>query len=321
MNAAGLAAAAKAAARELGFEACGITDLAASDAAAALARWLDQGFNGEMRYMERQAAVRREPARAWPEARSALVVLHNYHQVHAEPAPGRGRIARYALGDDYHAVIGDKLEQLAAGLLAAAGSGRFRVYVDAGPLPERDLARRAGLGWIGKNTMLIRPGLGSFTFIGVLLTDLALAPDRPFDADRCGTCRRCLDACPTDAFPEPRVLDATRCISYLTIEARGPTPPPLRPLVGDWLFGCDVCQDVCPWNVRFAAETRESRYLARPASDWPTLTEIVAMTERAFDDAFGETALERAGRAGLARNAAIVLENTRGGSATACPAA
>jgi epoxyqueuosine reductase len=321
MNPAALAAAAKATAQDLGFEACGITDLASSDAAAALTRWLDQGFNGEMRYMERQAAVRREPARAWPEARSAVVVVHNYHQAHAEPAPGRGRIACYALGDDYHAVISDKLEQLAAGLLAAAGTGRFRVYVDAGPLPERELARRAGLGWIGKNTMLIRPGLGSFTFIGVLLTDLALAPDHPFDADRCGTCRRCLDACPSDAFPEPRVLDATRCISYLTIEARGPTPAPLRPLLRDWLFGCDVCQDVCPWNVRFATETRESRYLARPASDWPTLPEIVAMTERAFDDAFGETALERAGRAGLARNAAIVLENTRVRGGAACPAA
>jgi len=249
------------------------------------------------------------------------VVLHNYYQTHAEPAPGRGRIARYALGDDYHAVMSDKLEQLAARLLAAAGGGRFRAYVDAGPLPERELARRAGLGWIGKNTMLIRPGLGSFTFIGVLLTDLTLAPDDPFDANRCGTCRRCLDACPTHAFPEPGVLDATRCVSYLTIEARGATPEPLRPLVHDWVFGCDICQDVCPWNVRFAAETRESRYLTRAASEWPTLKEIVAMTERAFDDAFGETALERAGRAGLARNAAIVLENSRARDGAACPAA
>ena len=321
MNPVALAGAAKAAAKDLGFEACGITDLAPSEVAAALGRWLDRGFNGEMRYMERQAPVRREPARAWPEARSAIVVLHNYYQAYAAPAPARGRIARYAQGDDYHSVMSDKLEQLAARLLAAAGAGRFRAYVDAGPLPERELARRAGLGWIGKNTMLIRPRLGSFTFIGVLLTDLGLVPDQPFEADRCGTCRRCLDACPTDAFPEPRVLDATRCISYLTIEARGAMPEPLKPLVGDWLFGCDVCQDVCPWNVRFAAETRESRYRARPASDWPTLAEIAAMTEREFDDAFGETALERPGRAGLARNAAVVLENTRARRAAECPAA
>ena len=321
MNAASLAAAARSAAGDLGFEACGITDLRASDAAPALGRWLDRGFNGEMRYLERQAPVRREPARACPDARSAVVVLHNYYQGYAEPAPGRGRIARYALGDDYHSVMSDKLEQLAARLVAAVGAGRFRAYVDAGPLPERELARRAGLGWIGKNTMLIRPGLGSFTFIGVLLTDLEMEADRPFEADRCGTCRRCLDACPTGAFPEPGVLDARRCISYLTIEARSAMPAQLMPLVGDWLFGCDVCQDVCPWNVRFADETRESRYRARPASDWPTLAEIAAMTEREFDEAFGETALERPGRAGLARNAAAVLDNTRAKGAAECPAA
>jgi epoxyqueuosine reductase len=321
MTPAALASAAKVAARALGFEACGITDLDASAAAPALASWLERGFNGEMRYMQRQAPVRREPARAWPEARSAIVVLHNYHQAHAEPAAGRGRIARYALGDDYHAVMSARLQQLAARLVAVAGAGRFHAYVDAGPLPERELARRAGLGWFGKNTMLIRPGLGSFTFIGVLLTDLALERDRPFEADRCGTCRRCLDACPTGAFPDPRVLDATRCVSYLTIEARGAMPEPLKAAVGDWLFGCDVCQDVCPWNVRFAAETREERYLARPAADWPTLGEILGMTERQFDDAFGETALERTGRAGLARNAAVVIANADTRGAAACPAA
>ncbi|HVO36152.1 MAG TPA: tRNA epoxyqueuosine(34) reductase QueG [Gemmatimonadales bacterium] len=321
MNAVSLAAAAKAAAQDLGYEACGITDLAESQAGAALTRWLDRGLHGEMRYMERQAPVRREPTRAWPQARSAIVVLDNYYQPHAEPAPGRGRVARYALGDDYHSVMSAKLEQLAARLVAVAGGGQFRAYVDAGPLPERELARRAGLGWIGKNTMLIRPAVGSFTFIGVLLTDLELAPDEPFEADRCGTCRRCLDACPTGAFLEPRVLDATRCISYLTIEARGAIPEPLKPLVGDWLFGCDVCQDVCPWNVRFATETGESRYLTRPASDWPTLVEIVAMTERAFDEAFAETSLERAGRSGLARNATVLLENAQARGAAECPAA
>ncbi len=321
MNAHALAAAVKAAARDLGFEACGITEPVGSDAAPPLDRWLDRGFHGDMRYMERQAPARRDPARAWPQARAAVVVLNNYYQRQADPAPGRGRIARYALGDDYHAVMRDKLERLGAHLVAAAGAGSFRGFVDAGPLPERELARRAGLGWFGKNTMLIRPGLGSFTFIGVLLTDIALPADPPFEADRCGTCRRCLDACPTGAFPEPRVLDTTRCISYLTIEARGPMPDALKPPVGDWLFGCDVCQDVCPWNVRFASETREPRYLAPAASDRPTLAEIATMTERAFDDAFGATALERPGRAGLARNASVVLENTQPGRATACPAA
>jgi epoxyqueuosine reductase len=316
-----LAAVAKAAARELGFEACGITDVGPSAAATALDRWLAASYHGEMRYMERQAPVRREPARAWPDACAAVVVLHNYWQRDAEPAPGRGRVARYALGDDYHDVVKRKLEQLGARLVGAAGSGRFLAYADAGPLPERELARRAGLGWVAKNTMLIHPMRGSYTFIGVLLTDVPLAPDQPFEADRCGTCRRCLEACPTQAFPEPRVLDATRCISYLTIEARGQMPEPLKAAVGDWLFGCDVCQDVCPWNVRFAAETVEPRYRARPASEWPTLREIATMTEREFDDAFDATAMLRPGRSGMARNAAVVLENTRGRGAAECPAA
>jgi epoxyqueuosine reductase len=316
-----LAAAAKSAAAGLGFEACGITDLAPSAAAAALDRWLSAGHLGEMRYMERQAPVRREPSRAWPGARSAVVVLHNYYQPDAAPAPRRGRIARYALGDDYHDVMKRKLEALGAGLVNAAGSGRFRAYVDAGPLPERELARRAGLGWVAKNTMLISPTVGSYTFIGVVLTDLLLACDAPFEADRCGTCRRCLDACPTGAFPQPRVLDATRCISYLTIEAGGPVPETLRPSLGDWLFGCDVCQEVCPWNVRFAVETAEPRYRARLKTEWPTLQEIAAMTEREFDATLGATALARSGRAGLARNALVVLENTRGRSESECPAA
>jgi epoxyqueuosine reductase len=309
----GLAAAAKAAAGALGFDACGITDLASGAAAtAALDSWLSAGAHGEMRYMERQAPLRREPGRVWAEARSAVVVLHNHFQRGADPAPERGRVARYALGDDYHAVMRAKLVLLGDDLVAAAGTGSYRAYVDAGPLPERELARRAGLGWFGKNTLLIHPRKGSFLFIGVLLTDLDIAHDVPFDEDRCGTCRRCLDACPTSAFPAPRVLDARRCVSYLTIESHAPVPDGLRPGVGNWLFGCDVCQDVCPWNVRFAEELTEPRYRSRPSDQWPTLEEIVRMTERECEAAFEGTALERAGRSGLARNAAVVLENIRG---------
>ena len=316
MNPLELANWAKRAAVDLGFDACGVTDLAPSAAAPALEDWLRRGYHGEMGYMARQAAIRRDPARAWPDARSAVVALHSYFKPHAPLQAGHGHVAQYALGDDYHAVMKEKLKQLGTKLVEAAGGGRFRSYADAGPLPERELARRAGLGWVAKNTMLINPGIGSFTFIGVLLTDLDLARDEPFETDRCGTCRRCLDACPTGAFPEPRVLDATRCISYLTIEARSDIPEAFRPAVGDWLFGCDVCQDVCPWNVSFARETRESRYAARPVDELPTLEEIVEMDERTFDALYGDTALERAGRAGLARNARVVLENRRAGART-----
>lgn len=314
MSAGAGAAAAKAAARALGFQACGITDLRSSpEAVRALDAWLGRGMQGEMRYMERQAPVRRDPRRAWADARSAVVVLHNYYQRDAEPAEGRGRVARYALGADYHDVMRERLTALGQRIVAEAGAGSFRVYVDAGPLPERELARLAGLGWFGKNTMLIHPRLGSFTFIGVVLTDLPLAADAPFEADRCGSCRRCLDACPTAAFSAPHVLDATRCISYLTIETRSPAPTELAPRVGDWLFGCDVCQDVCPWNVRFAEEMAEPAYRAKPKAEWPTLEELVRMTEREHEEVFEGTALERPGRAGLARNAAVVMENERRG--------
>jgi len=303
-----LSVAAKRAAGELGFDACGITDLRSSDTRAAFDAWLEHGYHGEMAYMAWQAPVRREPQRAWAEARSIVVVLHNYYQPQLI-VDGRTRLARYAQGDDYHRVMRERLIRLGEAVVAAAGGGTARAFVDAGPLPERELAQRAGLGWFGKNTMLIDPQLGSFTFIGVVLTDLDLACDEPFEADRCGTCRRCLDACPTHAFPAPRVLDATRCVSYLTIESRRDIPGPLRSGVGDNLFGCDICQDVCPWNTKFARDTGELRYLPRTDGKFPTLEEILRMDAPAFDAALGHTALERAGLAGLQRNARVVLEN------------
>lgn len=311
-----LAAAAKAAARALGFDACGITDLSPSRAAPALDAWLAAGRHGEMRYMERQAPTRREPQHAWVEARSVVVVLDNYFQARVDAPARGGRVARYALGRDYHEVLRGKLSRLGDRLVAAARSGAFRVYVDAGPLPERELARRAGLGWYGKNTMLVHPRLGSFTSIGILLTDLELTRDAPFEADRCGTCERCLNSCPTQALVAPRVLDAKRCVSYLTVESRGPVPDSLRPGIGDWLFGCDTCQEVCPWNIRFARETAEPAYRSRPSDLWPTLGEIVRMRERECAEVFEGTALERAGCAGLARNAEVVLENMRRGMGT-----
>lgn len=306
MNPIELAAAAKRTALTLGFEACGITHPGASPTAAHFDAWLAKGYHGEMGYMSRQARIRRDPLLAWPAARSIVVVLHNYYSVGLSDSHGY-RVAKYAQGEDYHDVTKHKLDRLAEGILAVAGAGSFRSHVDAGPLPERDLAREAGLGWMAKNTMLIHPRLGSFTFIGCLLTDLELARDEPFEADRCGTCTRCLDACPTDAFPAPRVLDATRCISYLTIESRSEIPEALRAGVGDNLFGCDICQDVCPWNERFARETAEPAFLN--AQPWPTLEEIGAMDDRAFASRFGDTAVERTRLEGLRRNAMVVLEN------------
>jgi len=301
-----LADLAKRIAAELGFDACGITRPDPMPHGDALERWLASGMHATMQYMARQSAVRQYPQRAWPNARSVVVVLHNYTTGDMAPASGY-RVAAYAQGVDYHNVMWELLDRLGAALVEASGKGEWRSYADAGPLPERELAQRAGLGWIGKNTMLIRPGLGSYTFIGALLTDLVLTPDTPFAADRCGSCTRCLDACPTTAFPQPRVLDARRCISYLTIEAPGEPDAQLRPLIGDRLFGCDDCQDVCPWNVRFADETAEPRY--RGDRSWPPLEEILTMNDVAFTERFGHTALERARRTGLQRNARVVREN------------
>ena len=308
MTPAELAAFAKGKALELGFEACGITRPGPSSHASHLESWLASGYHGEMRYLARQAGVRKDSSRAWSGARSIVVVLHNYYSERGRDiAPFR--IARYAQASDYHTLTKSRLDDLAAAVTSYAGGGACRSYVDAGPLPERELALAAGLGWIGKNTMLIRPGVGSFTFIGCLLTDLDLAPDTPFDADRCGTCTRCLDACPTDAFIAPREMDARRCISYLTIESRGEIPASLRAGVGDNLFGCDICQDVCPWNQRFATETREPGFIPAAGAHWPSAEEILAMDEAAFDARFGTTAMERSGLSGLQRNARAVLEN------------
>jgi len=181
--------------------------------------------------------------------------------------------------------------------------------MDAGPVPERELAQRAGLGWIGKNMMLIHPEIGSFTFIGVVLTDADLAPDLPFEADRCGTCRRCLDACPTEAFVGPHVMDARRCISYLTIEHRADFTDAERRMVGDWVFGCDVCQDVCPWNVKFARPTSDPELAPREDVVAPDLAELVRLSDETFTHRYGDTPLARPGPAGTRRNAAAVLAN------------
>src|SRR4051812_47622526 len=236
---------------ELGFIACGITHPGPTAHADRLDEWLARGYAGTMRYLHRQARRRKDPRLIVPEARSVVVVLDNYYTPEEDADLAPPRIAKYARGEDYHRVTRRRLQQLGE-YLRLQGAELSYSFADAGPVPERELAQRAGLGWIGKNTMLVRPEAGSFFFIGSIFTDLDLDVDQPFESDRCGSCTRCLEACPTDAFVEPRVLDATRCISYLTIEQKGPIPQDLARNFEGYAFGCDICNSVCPWNQRFA---------------------------------------------------------------------
>ena len=243
-------------AHTLGFELAGVAPAAPADGFAHLQDWLAQGFAGAMDYLHRNGPPREHPSSILPEVRSVVMVGLNYHPGSVDSAPPlHGKVARYAGGADYHDVLRDKLKSLLRWVQAESPGTRGRAVVDTAPLLERDFARRAGLGWFGKNTMLIHKKLGSYFFLGGLLLDLELPPDEPFATQHCGSCTRCLDACPTDAFAAPYQLDARRCISYLTIELRGPVPDDLRPGVGDWLFGCDVCQEVCPWNRKAPAAT------------------------------------------------------------------
>ena len=308
-TAAQLAAGVKRRGLELGFAAVGIATLEPNAHAGELDRWLAAGYAGTMAYLGRQATKRKEPARIMEGAQAAVVTLTNYwHGTVPSPSP-QARVAQYAWSRDYHRVLGDRHERLAAAIRDLCPGARTRVYVDAGPVPERELAQRAGLGWIAKNMMLIHPQLGSFTFIGVVLTTAALAPDLPFAADRCGTCRRCLEACPTDAFVEAGMLDARRCISYLTIERRGDFSEAEQEMVGDWAFGCDVCQDVCPWNLQFAAVTADSELAPRPELAGLDLESLLVEDEQLFASRYGDTPLERPGAQGMRRNARAVLAN------------
>jgi len=299
----------KAQACGLGFDLAGITSLGPMETAAAFETWVARGYAGEMDYLPRNAAKRRDSRLPVPGTTSAIVVGLDY----GGRSPS-GPIARYARGDDYHDLMLGKLEELHEWLEAELGSPVVgKAYVDTGPLLERDLARRAGLGWFGKNTNLINPDIGSFFFIGALLVDLELHPDTPFEADRCGTCTRCLDACPTGAFVEPRLLDATRCISYLTIELKGAIPEDLRSQIGTHIYGCDVCQDVCPYNIKFAQELREPAFAPRAAignRDAQSLARsLLAMDDDDFRAALSGSPMKRAKRRGLLRNAAVVLGN------------
>jgi epoxyqueuosine reductase len=300
----------KAQALGLGFDLVGITRLGPAETSAVFERWLEQGYHGTMDYLRRSAELRQDTTRPEPGMCAAVVVGLDYGG--KSPA---GPIARYARGADYHRVMWDQLEQLLEWVRSERGAEvRGRAYVDTGPILERDLARRAGLGWFGKNAMLINPTKGSFFFIGSLFLDLELTPDAPFTAEHCGTCTRCLTSCPTDAFAAPGVLDARRCIAYLTIEHRGPIPDEFHHAIGHHLFGCDVCQDVCPWNVRFASAPPSDGPLA-PRGDLATTDaaalahELLALDATTYRERFRDSAMSRAKIEGLRRNAEIVSRN------------
>ena len=308
-------------AQQIGFDSCRIAACAAPTYGIEFRAWLREGAHGEMNYMERGEEKRCDPQKVLPGARSIVVLALNYFQGEQletarhravgprRPARGRagskGKIARYAWGDDYHDVIRQKLDKMDHFLRGFGG--QQKCYVDTGPILERDHAAQAGIGWHGKNTMLIDERLGTWFFLAEILTTLELPPDQPV-ADRCGTCERCIKACPTGAITAPHRLDARRCISYLTIELKGSIPLELRPLVGDRIFGCDDCLDACPWN-RFAQVSHETAFAARHSTIGMSLREYLELTDAEFRAIFKNSPIKRIKRRGFLRNVCVALGN------------
>jgi epoxyqueuosine reductase len=300
----------------VGFDLAGIASAEPGRDTEFLRAWLARGHAGEMAWIGRRAEERVDPRRVL-EGACSVVALGLVYDAGAPLAaqPGALRVARYAGGEDYHDVLLDRVRAFEAGLAPLLGRPvRTRGYVDTGPVQERVFAARAGLGWIGRNTCVIHPKLGSYLFLAVVLTDLALPADAP-EPDHCGSCRACLDACPTAAFPEPYVLDATRCLSYTTIEVRGAVPEALREPQADWVFGCDVCQEVCPWNLRERRRVPPDplglRARLAPREPWlqPTLAFVLGLDEPRWREATRHTALRRTRYRGLLRNALVAAGN------------
>ena len=300
----------KAEARDLGFGLVGVCPAVEPSGMARFREWLAAGYAGEMNYLADRADAYADPSNVLDGVRSILMLgMHYSSQAASEPTDGYGLVSRYAWGnEDYHDVIHLRLKQLCGNLREWEPSSVARGVVDTAPLLEREFAQLAGLGWIGKNTLLLNRDSGSYFFLAALLTDLELSIDAPHESDHCGTCTACLDACPTNAFPAPYQLDATRCLSYLTIELRSAIPIDLRPGIGDWLFGCDICQDVCPWNGR-APGTPENSFQPRADSNPMELAPLFFLSDEQFRKRFRHTPLWRSKRRGILRNAAIVLGN------------
>jgi epoxyqueuosine reductase len=286
----------------LGFDFVGFARAEHMDEEARrLEQWLNQGFQGEMTYLERHFDLRTDPRKLVEGAKTVITLLHNYHNPDTPDDPDAPKIAQYAYGEDYHFVLKEKLKSLLAFINAEIGEVSGRAFVDSAPILERDWARRSGTGWVGKNTLLINPKQGSYFFLAELIIDLPLVYDAPMK-DYCGTCRRCIEACPTEAIsPEGYVMDGSKCISYLTIELRGALPTEFQSQMDGWAFGCDICQQVCPWN-RFATRHQEPRFepheqlLSLSQNDWIELTEAV------FQQIFRHSAVKRTKYAGLKRN-------------------
>jgi len=299
-------------ANELGFVLAGVTTPEPPPHYSTFENWLAQGQHGSMNYLadERSRTRRTNPLEILPECKSILVLATPYSSPSGRgQGEGETRIASYAWGADYHDVLPARMKELVQFIEEQAGGPiKNRYYTDTGPILERDLAQRAGIGWIGKNTCLINPKQGSYFLLSEILLDLALEPDLPIVTDHCGTCTRCITACPTQCILPDRTLDARRCISYLTIELKDDIPTDLRPLIGDWVFGCDICQMVCPWN-RFAVEGDPAFDIKEPH---PFLTDELSLTSQEFNQRFKRTPIKRAKRRGYLRNVAVALGNTAG---------
>ena len=310
----------KAEAQQLGFELTGVSAVAPPLHEQSFAQWLRAGLAGKLDYMHRTEFLRRDPQQLVPWAISVISVGLNYNTDHPRPQPyaqKTGWISRYAWGDDYHALMQQRLESLLDRIQTLNGGPvQGRAFVDSGPVLERDFAGIAGLGWIGKNTHLISPKQGSWFFLGELFVDLPLAYDRPI-RDRCGRCDLCIQACPTNAFVGPYILDARRCISYLTIELKGWIPRSLRPLIGNHIFGCDICQEICPYNAK-ASPSSEPAFAPRAGLYAPELIPFLALDEMGFRRRFSGSPILRAKRRGFLRNVTIALGNLR--STVAVPA-
>ncbi len=302
-------------ARELGFSHAGIANAQPLDEEGErLREWFARGFHADMQWMKSGMEKRVDPDRVLSGARSVVSVAMNYYVESPHPSDrnAAGRISRYAWGDDYHEILLKRLRSLAAWIEAEVPGSVAKAYVDTGPLMEKAWAQRAGIGWIGKHTNLITTGMGSWVFLGEVVTTAEFETDEPAP-DHCGTCRLCIDACPTGAITEPYVVDSRLCLSYLTIEHRGEVPQELTGRFEGWIYGCDICQDVCPWNEKHATSSAEPGFAPREHNRSPDLEEWSVMTEEEFKELFSGSAMKRAKHRGLLRNVRIVLDHAKAG--------